>query len=245
MDTYRRFLKKTASICFTITVLLAAVVGVLTYPTVAVFGDGFDEETAVVTLTVLLAGFCLARLLFALWDKALDLPTGLLLGLGIVVSLAVIPIRERFPFVLKGYVFPLLTGLAVPRLLLSLLPNQKRRRLDGILAVFSGLVLALLGGVTLYGSINAFSLYGIVICRLTALSLLWFAPLFGHYAARCGFGGLFLGIALWILPLFAAVGIFWETALALFPLGVLLTASGLVLDALLRRKRDTEKKPNL
>ncbi len=237
MDAYRRFLKKTANVCFALTLLLSAVIGILTYPTVAVFGGSFDEETAVFSLSVILAGFCLVRLLFALWEKELDLPAGLLLGLGIVVSLAVIPIRERFPFVLKGYVFPLLTGLIVPRLLLSLLPHKKRRRLDKILVVLSGLVLSLLGGITLYGAFHAFSLSGVVICRLTALSLLWFAPLFGHYANRCGFGGLFLTISLWIMPLFAAIGIVWKTALALFPVGLLLTAAGLFLDTVIRKKQ--------
>jgi hypothetical protein len=236
MDAYHRFLKRTATVCLVVVLLLSAGVGILTYPTVSVLGNGSDETALVNTLSILLAGFCFTRLLFALWDRELTLRTGALTGLGILVSLSVLPIREQLPFVLKGYVFPLMTGLAVPRLLLSLLPNTKPRRLDRLLALLCGLVIALLSGVTLYGSLHADSLSGALICRLTALPLLWFAPLFGHYAKRCQWGDVFLDLGLGILPLFAVCGILWEAAFALFPSGILLTGGGLLADVLLRRK---------
>jgi hypothetical protein len=242
MDAYRRFLQKTASVSYAVILLASAVVGILTYPTVSVLGSGFDETTAVTTLAILLAGFCLVRLLFLLWDRKLDGKTALMLGLGVASALAVIPVRNALPFVLKGYVFPLLTGLGVPRLLLSLLPEKQGRRLDRILAVLSGSVLALLGGVSFYGSLHAASLSGAVICRLTALSLLWFAPLFDRYARQCGFGGVFLSVGLWILPIPAVFGILWEDVFALFPAGLLLAVIGLVLDALRRQKTQKPQK---
>ncbi len=235
MERYRAFLKNVTKVCLALLLGLSALAGVLTHPTVSFFGGGFAEGETVTTLSVMLAGFCLARLFLGLWEKDLSLRLGLLLGLGALTALLVLPIREWLPFTLDGYVFPLLTGLAVPRLVLTLLPEGKNRRIDGVLFWISGGLLLLLCLMGLYGVLFASRITELILCRALSLPLLWLAPLFDFYAGRKDFGGRLLSAALWILPLFPVLGILWERVFALFPLGVLLVLSAPLAGRLVKR----------
>ena len=69
MVAYRVFLKKMTQGSLAVCLVLSAVVGVLTFPVVSLLGTYVDEENAVTTLSVLLSGFCLARLLLGLWER--------------------------------------------------------------------------------------------------------------------------------------------------------------------------------
>ncbi|MBQ2735119.1 MAG: hypothetical protein IJF33_04735, partial [Clostridia bacterium] len=155
MEAYRRFLKKTVAVCLPALLILSALAGVISHPAASLFGmPAFTREGEAVTmgtLSVMLAGFCLAALLLGLWDKDLSRPVGLLLAFCGVTALFVPLLRELLPFTLDGYVFPLITGLAVPRLLLALLPAKSISRFDMILAIVSGGMLLLLSAAGIYG----------------------------------------------------------------------------------------------
>lgn len=231
MDAYRKILIRTGKIFLFAVLIASAVVGITTYPVIAALGSGFDEGRLVTTLSVMLAGLCLSRLFMGWIERDLTRSYGITLVLGAVTALLVPPLRNALPFVLKGYVFPLLIGLAVPRLLLFYLPKRdKACRSDGVLAAVSGGLLLLLMLLTVYGGLLASELIRLLICRIVALPLLWFAPLFDFYAKRCGAAGRFTSITLGILPLFPIVGIVWETAFDLTPIGILLCLIGLGYD---------------
>lgn len=231
MDAYRKILMRTGNIFLLAVLTTAAVTGIITYPAVAVLGSGFDEGRLVITLSVMLAGLCFARLLTGWAERDLTRSYGITLVLGAVTALLVPPLRNALPFVWKGYVFPLLTGLTVPRLLLFYLPKRdKACRFDRILTAVWGVLLLLLMLVVLYGGLFASELTRLLICRIVALPLLWFAPLFDFYAKRCGVSGRFTTISLGILPLFPIVGIVWETAFRLTPIAILLCLIGLGYD---------------
>ena len=231
MDAYRKILMRTGKLFLFVVLVASAITGIVSYPAVAVLGSGFDEGRLVTTLSVMLAGLCLARLLAGLTEQDLTPSHKITLILGAVTALLVPPLRNALPFVLKGYVFPLLTGLTVPRLLLVYAcKRDKTRRFDGILAAVSGGLLLLLVLLTVYGGLFAVELVRLLICRIVALPLLWFAPLFNFYAKRCGITGRFTSIALLILPLFPLAGILWETAFRLSAIGILLCLVGLGYD---------------
>ena len=227
MDSYRIFLKKLTEGCLTLCLILSAVIGVLTFPPVSLWESYVDEESSVTTLSILLSGFCLARLLVGLWEKKLSPKDGFLWGLCAVLSLLVLPIREQLPFMLDGYVFPLLTGIAVPRLLLRLIPEGGRNRLSKLLAAVSGALLLSVSVLAACGALFAFRLEGVLLCRMTVLPLLWLAPCFAVFARRCGLDGRLLSISLWLLPLPAVVGIWEKAAFLSFPLLFLLTLAAL------------------
>lgn len=231
MEAYRKILMRTGNIFLLAVLTTAAVTGMITYPAVAVLGSGFDEGRLVTTLSVMLAGLCLARLLAGLTEQDLSPSHKITLILGAVTALLVPPLRNALPFVLKGYVFPLLTGLSVPRLLLFYASKRGiARRFDGILAAVSGGLLLLLVLLMVYGGLFAVELVRLLICRIVALPLLWFAPLFDFYAKRCGVTGRFTSIALLILPLFPITGILWDATFRLAPVGILLCLIGIGYD---------------
>ena len=222
MDVYRKFLRKTVSVALLILLVLSAAIGLATYPTVSFFGSGFDESRLVTTLSILLAGFCLARLLLGFWERDLTRASGCLLALCLVTALLVLPVRDALPFVLRGYAFPLLTGLSLPGLLSYLIAERKTPRFLRPGTVIFGVLLLLFSLFAVYGALSPSTLKRLLICRIVALPLTWFAPLFGFYAKKTGAAGRYMSVALGILPLFPILGILWETMFCLTPVAVLL-----------------------
>ncbi len=231
MDAYRKFLGKTANIFLFIILIASSVTGVITYPVISALGSGFNESSLVSTLSVMLAGLCLARILAGLAEKDLTWDHACLLGFGAVTAFLVLPIRGTFPFVLRGYVFPLLTGLSVPKLLLCYLPkSDKTDRSVKILTWVTGVILLLLSLSATYGVLFASELTRLFLCRFVALPLLWFAPLFGFYAKRWGIGGRYTSVVLGVLPLFPILGILWKRIFMVFPFGILFCVAAVLYD---------------
>ncbi|MBQ4064820.1 MAG: hypothetical protein IJD10_01830 [Clostridia bacterium] len=242
MYAYRNFLKKMTHIVLTAVALLSAAAGIATYPVIAVLGSGFREEGTVTTLAVMLAGLCLARLIFFLWDKDAPPSFSFLLLLGILSSLAVLPLRKWAPFSWDGYFFPLLTGLFIPRLLLGgAALRRERKGLDLVLTWISGICLLALCLFTAYGALRAFDLTGTLNVRVAALPLLWFAPLFERYAKRIGIGSPFLSASLWLLPFFPAIGIFVKEVFVFF-LPAAVAVAGAFLLAATDQRRSSHRK---
>lgn len=219
MEGYRTFLIFTAKLLLTVCLIATAIAGILAYPLVTFFSETLWVTSQITALSVMLSGFCLARLLAGLAEKTLTRSYGFLLLLGTILSLLVLPIRSHFPFVFQDYVFPLLTGLIVPRLLLASLPSSPSpTRWNRIGTGVTGSILLGVCLITIYGAAFAPELVRLLICRLVPLPLLWFTPLFSFYARRCGYTGKRTAIASWLLPLLPMFSILWPSAFGWFPI---------------------------
>lgn len=231
MEAYRKILTRIGKIFLLVILLASALAGILCYPVIAFWGSGFQEGRLVTTLSIMLAGLCLARLLAACADKSLTGKQALLLVLGALSALCVLLLREHLPFVLRGYVFPLVTGTVLPYLLLSYLSKSETvRRSHRVLAALAGSTFLLLAVWASYGAVFSSELARMLLCRTVALPLVWVAPLWTYYARRCRLAGAFSAVAVGIFPLFPILGILWETVFRLTPVGLLLCLVALGLD---------------
>ncbi len=245
MNAYRKIVTKIGNVFLLMVLLLSTIASLVTYPVVALWGNGFDEGHLITTLSILLAGLCLAKLLGDGVDKTLTASMAVRLLLVILTALAVLWLRKPFPFVLRGYLFPLLTGLTTPHLLLSYFPKRdKPWKRDKLFAVLWGLPLLFLVLLLLYGAWFASPLMRVILCRVIALPLLWFAPFFIHYATRWGIVKRYTAIALVLLPIFPLFGILWDEMFRLSPLAVLCGIAALGYESY-RSHRNSMKQPHL
>ncbi len=222
MNAYRKFLYQIADGFYLAVLSLAALLGWLLLPIHSPLASAVAEARLVSTLSVLMAGACLAKGLTEWIRQGLTLRRSLTLLVGTVLSLAVLPLWQLLPFVLQGYVFPFATGLILPYLLPDALwRDQTPRRLPACGATVTGALLILVSTVALCGSLSSSAPVRLVLCRYTALPLLWCAPLFAFYTRRCSLTGPLTAVTACLLPLCPLFGVFDRRAYPFFLLALL------------------------